>query len=117
MIKPTLYDVVETLYPIEVANLPAGTQGTLVHQYTEDDVFEVEFVNELGETLALSTLKRNQFVVVWQAGTEQDVSLPEQVAQVVALLPHQAGTEVLDFARFLSWRQTHDAVSLPALVV
>ena len=110
MIKPMLYDVVEILYPIEEVNLPAGTQGTLVHQHTED-VFEVEFVNEQGETTALHALDRNHFVVVWQAETEEDVSLVEQVAQVVALLPPQARTQVLDFARFLSLRQTQQAAS------
>jgi hypothetical protein len=43
MIEPRLYDVVELLYPVEKASLPAGAQGTLVHQHTED-VFEVEGV-------------------------------------------------------------------------
>lgn len=105
MIEPKLYDVVEILYPIEEFNLPAGIQGTLVHLNAEN-VFEVEFVNDLGETIALATLNRNQFIVVWQAEVGQDLSLSEQVAQVVALLPPQVGTEVLDFARFLSMRRT-----------
>jgi hypothetical protein len=104
MIEPTLYDVVEILYALPGESLPAGSQGTLVHQH-EANVFEVEFVNEAGETTALCTLARHEFIVVWQAATEQPVSIAEQVAQVVALLPQQAGSEVLDFARFLSQRQ------------
>ena len=116
MIKPKLYDVVELLYQLEEANLPAGTQGTIVHQHAED-VFEVEFINDSGETIALCPLARNQFIVVWRAETEQDVPLAEQVAQVVALLPQQAGTEVLDFARFLSLRQAQRTTSSPSLVV
>ena len=114
MIKPKLFDVIEILYPIEKGDLPAGAQGTLVHQYAEDN-FEVEFINEQGETIALCTLNRSQFVVIWQAETEQDVLLAEQVAQVVALLPNQAGNEVLDFARFLSLRQAQKATSSPSL--
>ena len=67
--------------------------------------FEVEFMNEEGETLALCTLTSDQFLVVWQAATQLPVPLAEQVAQLVELLPQAARTEVLDFARFLSVRQ------------
>jgi hypothetical protein len=107
MIEPKLYDVIEILYPLSAENLPAGAQGTLVHQH-EANVFEVEFVNEAGETIALCSLSRHQFIVIWQAATEQPVSVAEQVAQVVALLPGQAGSEVLDFAWFLSQRQRQE---------
>jgi hypothetical protein len=116
MIEPRLYDVVELLYPLEKASLPAGAQGTLVHQHTKD-VFEVEFVDESGESVALCPLARDHFIVIWQAEREQEVPLAEQVAQVVALLPQQAGTEVLDLARFLSLRQAHQVASSPSLAV
>jgi len=108
VIKPALFDVVEILYPLPEENLPAGSQGTLVHELA-GDVFQVEFVNDNGETTALCTLSSQQFIVVWQADTEHMVPIAEQVAQVVTLLPQQAGTEVLDFARFLSQRQAENS--------
>ncbi|NHZ72208.1 MAG: DUF4926 domain-containing protein [Aquificales bacterium] len=113
MIKPEIYDVIEVHSPIPENELLAGMQGTLVHQY-DDDVFEVEFINSRGETIALCTLSRDQFIVVWQAANYEAVPLAEQVAQYVILLPQQAGTEVLDFARFLSYRQSkpNQAMSL-----
>lgn len=104
MIKPELYDVVELIYPTENGLLPPGTEGTIVLEHDEN-AFEVEFVNEDGETLASCTLTRDQFLVVWQAATQLPVPLAEQVAQLVELLPQTARTEVLDFARFLSARQ------------
>ena len=105
MIKPEIYDVIELHSPIPENELVAGMQGTLVHQH-DDDVFEVEFINDQGETTVLCTLSREQFIVVWQSAKEDDVPLAEQVAQYVTLLPQQAGTEVLDFVRFLSFRQS-----------
>ena len=105
MIRPALLDVVELLVAIPGENLPLGAQGTLVHQHNHDE-FEVEFVDERGETIALCPLNRQQFVVVWQASTETAVSIPDQIAQVVDLLPSTARNDVLDFARFLSTRQT-----------
>ena len=114
MITPALFDVVEILYPLPEENLPAGSQGTLVHQLAED-IFQVEFVNDNGVTTVLCTLSSQQFIVVWQAVTEQTVPVAEQVAQVVTLLPQQAGTEVLDFARFLSQRQAENSKSLQAI--
>ncbi|MCL4264417.1 MAG: DUF2281 domain-containing protein [Anaerolineae bacterium] len=104
MIKPELYDVVELIYPAEDGMLPPGTEGTIVMEHGEN-MFEVEFVNEAGETLALCMLTRDQFLVVWQAVTQLPVPLAEQVAQLVELLPQAARAEVLDFARFLSVRQ------------
>ncbi|MFC1976389.1 DUF4926 domain-containing protein [Chloroflexota bacterium] len=115
MIKPVLFDVVEILLSIPEENIFIGAQGTLVHQH-EDDVFEVEFADDKGETIALCTLSSQQFIVVWQMTTKQWVSVAEQVAQVVALLPQQAGSEVLDFARFLSQRRTQ-GVEYPESVV
>jgi hypothetical protein len=105
MIKPEIYDVVELHSPVPENELLAGMQGTLVHQH-DDNVFEVEFINDHGETTALCTLARDQFIVVWQAAKKDAVPIAEQVAQYVTLLPQQAGTEVLDFARFLSYRQS-----------
>ena len=39
--------------------LAEGDVGTVVHRYTDDHAYEVEFVTGLGETLAVVLLKRN----------------------------------------------------------
>ena len=39
--------------------LQAGDVGTIVHKYSGDEAYEVEFVSGLGETLALVQLKSN----------------------------------------------------------
>lgn len=104
MIQPALHDVIERLYPHVEAGLPAGTQGTVVQIYN-DEAFEVEFSDDDGRTLASQVLRRADFIIVWQSATGQEVPLPEQVAQIVELLPEPAGVEVLDFARYLSWRR------------
>jgi hypothetical protein len=105
MIKPMLYDVVEPVHPLPEENLPAGSQGTIVHQHN-DHAFLVEFANDRGETTALVTLFREQFIIVWQAENKQELPLADQIAQLVEILPPQAANEVLDFARFLTTRQT-----------
>lgn len=107
MIQPALHDVIERLFPDAEVGLPAGAQGTVIHEY-DDGAFEVEFSDNEGRTLASQPLKRADFIVTWQAAAGQEVSLPEQVAQIVELLPEPVGAEVLDFARFLSWRQVKD---------
>lgn len=111
MIHPMLFDVIETIYPLVESNLNSGARGTIVHRHA-DDSFEVEFTDDNGETVAVRNLVRDQFVVIWQADTETEVSLSEQVAQVVSLLPAPAGTEVLDFARFLTWQRLKAAEAL-----
>ena len=104
MIQPMLFDVVETIYPLVESGVASGAQGTIVHSH-DDGSYEVEFSDDNGETIAVHTLTCEQFVVVWQAGDGEEVPLAEQVAQVVALLPDRVGTEVLDFARFLTWQR------------
>lgn len=103
MIEPKLFDTVELLADLPEDDLRAGARGAIVHQHT-DDVFEVEFMNEDGETLALRALPLRQFIVVWQAESRRWVPVAEQVAQIMARLPEDVRTEVLDFARFLSLR-------------
>jgi len=110
MIKPMLYDVVELVRPLPEENLPAGSQGTIVHQHN-DHAFLVEFSNDQGETTALTTLFREQFIVVWRAKNEQELPVADQLAQLLEILPPQAAIEVLDFARFLTTRQTNGVAS------
>ncbi|MFQ6044015.1 MAG: DUF4926 domain-containing protein [Candidatus Poribacteria bacterium] len=97
---PNLFDVVELTVDIPGRGLRAGMQGTIVECHT-DDAYEVEFANEWGETVDFLALYSNQFIVVWRAKTQTWVPLAEQVAALVANLSEEAGSEVLDFARFL----------------
>jgi hypothetical protein len=99
-----MFDVIELLQDVPEQGLRAGMQGTIVECYA-GNAYEVEFVNESGETLAMLALHAEQFTVVWRARTRAWLSIPEQVAAVVADLPELAGHEVLDFARFLRVRQ------------
>jgi len=99
-----IFDVVELLSDVPEQGLNAGMQGTIVECHASD-AYEVEFVNESGETLALLALMPEQFAVVWRARTRSWLPIPEQIAAVVADLPAAAGYEVLDFARFLRARQ------------
>ena len=101
MITPSLYDTIELLIDLPEQNLWAGKQGAIVHQYDEQ-MFEVEFANDQGETIALCALSPEQFIVVWQAETEQPVAIVDQVAQIVSHLPQAPQKQLLDFARFLS---------------
>ena len=108
MIKPELYDVVEIITELPEYNLHAGTRGTVVLQYSDED-FEIEFEDEEGNSLAICTLPLHQFIVVWQANGEHAVSITDQIAQIVSRLPNEVGSEVLDFARFLSMRANHSS--------
>lgn len=102
---PNIGDVIELVVDVPNENLRAGIQGTIVHQHT-DKTFEVEFVNDEGETRALLALDTSQFIVVWQAATKQWVPLAERAAYLVSILSDDAAREVVDFARFLKTRQT-----------
>jgi len=97
---PDLFDVVELIVDIPERGLYAGMQGTIVECYPED-AYEVEFMNEQGETIDFLALYPNQFIVVWQAKNRTWVPLAERAAALVANLSEEAGSEVLDFARFL----------------
>lgn len=97
---PDLLDVIELIVDIPERGLQAGTQGTIVHCHP-GDVYEVEFVNELGETVDILALPSEQFIVVWQARTKEWVPLADRIATLSARLSEEAGKEVLDFARFL----------------
>ncbi len=97
-------DVIELTVDIPERNLQAGRQGTIVHTH-HDDVYEVEFTNDEGETLDFLAIRAEQFIVVWRVETHQWVPLVEQAAALIVNLPDDAIQEVLDFARFLSARR------------
>ena len=103
MIEPELFDVIELLVDLPEENLRTGVRGAIVECY-EDAKYEVEFTNEEGETLALSTLSSEEFIVVWKAKTKRWLSVSEQIAAAINHLSEERQREVLDFARSLYQR-------------
>ena len=80
MTKPELFDLIELLVDLPEYNLRAEIQGAIVECYSDGK--HVEFTNQDGETLALSTLSSEQFVVVWKAKTKSWLSVSEQIGAV-----------------------------------
>jgi hypothetical protein len=112
MITPQLYDTIELLIDLPEHDLRAGARGAVVHKHT-DDQFEIEFATEEGETIALSALSSNQFIVVWRAETEEWVPVADQIAQIVTNLSATSREEVRDFAHFLTIKE-HSQPVMPA---
>ena len=75
--QPELLDIVEVLIDLPAYALQAGTRGTVVHHYP-DNAFEVEFMNEDGETTALCPILATQCIVVWKASTKKWLPAEEQ---------------------------------------
>ena len=100
---PNLGDVIELTVDIAGRNLRPGMQGTIVHCHAEK-AYEVEFINEEGETVELLALQPEQFIVVWHAETQEWISAEQHAIELISRLPHDAAKEVLNFARFLSVR-------------
>jgi hypothetical protein len=100
---PELFDVIELMEDMREDALYAGMEGTVVASHP-GDAYEVEFIQESGETLALVVLRPHQFIVVWRASMGAPVSVAEQVTALIERLPENEGQAVLDFARFLHER-------------
>jgi hypothetical protein len=77
MIKPELFDLVELLVNLPKYHQFIGSQGTIVECF-DDGKYEVEFSNEIGETVAICTLSPQQFIVLWQSQTKNWLSLPDK---------------------------------------
>ncbi|NJL89956.1 MAG: DUF4926 domain-containing protein [Coleofasciculaceae cyanobacterium SM2_1_6] len=100
MIKPELYDVIELLIDLPQVAIKAGQLGTIVDKHNEN-VYEVEFSNSQGETLAFLSVKTNQFIVVWKSETHSWVSLADRVFAMLEVLPEERQKQVLNFTRSL----------------
>jgi len=98
---PEIGDVIELTTDISERNLRAGMRGTIVHCHNSM-AYEIEFVNENGETMELSALSVNQFIIVWEVENRQWVPVREQLVALVKKLPETSVKEIFDFARFLS---------------
>ena len=63
--KPEILDVVQLLEAIPTERLAKGARGVIVHAYSAPrEAYEVEFCDEIGETLAQVALTPDQFRVV-----------------------------------------------------
>lgn len=100
MNNPELLDVVELLVNLPDEGLQVGAQGTIV-ECCGEDAYEVEFVNGMGETIAMVVLNLEQFVVAWRAESKMWVPVAERLEALVAALPEATLLEVFDFARFV----------------
>ena len=100
MIKPELFDLVELLVDLPEHNLIMGEQGTIVEDYN-DGCYEIEFSNELRETIALCSLPMQQFIVIWKAQNKTWLSLTEKLTALIDKLPKEKQQKVLDFTRSL----------------
>ena len=102
-IKPELLDIVELIVSLPEQKQIVGDKGTIVECYDQDN-FEIEFINESGETTALCALSSKQFIVVWQVATKQWVTPTDKIAAIFSNLSDTKREEVLDFARFIYQR-------------
>jgi Domain of unknown function (DUF4926)/Protein of unknown function (DUF2281) len=91
-------DVVTLTRDLDEHRLPKGSKGAVVHCYGDREGFEVEFVHETGETIALVTLERADIQL------ERDI-MREQVLAILNALPEDLVAEVRDFAEFLQQRK------------
>jgi len=87
-------DVITLTHDINEYKLKKGSQGAIVHCYHDQQAFEVEFVSDDGETLALLTLERADI------GLEREI-IRGQVLELLDSLPDNLLAEVRDFAEFL----------------
>ncbi len=98
---PELFDVVELLVTLPESNLHQGVRGAIVDCY-DDGNYEVEFSDRSGETIALSTLSTEQFLVVWKSKERRWLSVSELLAAMVGRLSDERQQQILEFARSVS---------------
>jgi hypothetical protein len=56
------YDVIKLKKPLPSKNLPVGARGTILIVYNDPNLpraYEVEFLDEKGDTLAVTTLQED----------------------------------------------------------
>jgi hypothetical protein len=110
MIQPQLFDTIELLVDLPAEQLRSGAFGSIVEDYG-DNTYEVEFVNEAGETLALCTLPSAHFLVIWQQATGQRVPMTELMLQLTSRLGEADQQQVIEFAHFLHTRRQQSSVA------
>ena len=97
-------DVVTLTRNIPEHGLSKGSHGAVVHCYKDEQAFEVEFVAESGETLALLTLEKADIQSVKDADQAE-------ILEILTNLPDNLVAEVKDFAEFLYQKQQRKTAS------
>ncbi len=104
MYKPDLFDVVELKIDLPEFNLNRGAQGTILECYPDGE-YEVEFVDEDGQTLALCAVPPEKIAVVYRAQSKQKKQILQQLLSVVNTLDDERAKEVLNYADTLRQHQ------------
>ncbi len=73
---PDIGDIIELVTDFPEKRLYAGAKGTVVHCHG-DEAYEVEFIDENGETIDFFAIHARQFIVVWRASTCQWTSIAD----------------------------------------
>jgi hypothetical protein len=108
MIKPELLDVVELLVELPNLDVQPGELGTIVEVYgirenpqASPRAYEVEFVNDKGETVAMKALTPNQFVVVWKNKTRTWIPGRDRLIDMMEKLSDDQQEQIVNFTRSL----------------
>jgi len=76
---PDIGDMVELVADIPQKKLWAGDRGIIVNRHG-NDVYEIEFTDENGETIDFTALHTKQFIIVWRAENRQWIPIAEQIS-------------------------------------
>ena len=66
------FDVVRLAEGLPDEGLPPGTQATVLEVYTDPPGYEVEVVDDNGETLFLGSVEPDQVEAIWSGLEEED---------------------------------------------
>ncbi|MBP0029831.1 DUF4926 domain-containing protein [Roseofilum sp. Guam] len=92
-------DVVTLNHDFEEHGLKKNSKGTIVHCYADEQAFEVEFLSESGETLALLTLAKSDIELEREA-------IGAEVLAIIHGLPVDLLAQIRDYAEFLRYKST-----------
>jgi hypothetical protein len=84
--------------------LQQGAQGTIVECYPDGE-YEIEFVDEDGQTPALCALPLDKISLVYQAHTKQKGRVLQQLVSIINELDEERARKVADFADSLGQHQ------------
>ncbi len=105
MNKPDLFDVVELQSDLPEMGLKRGMQGTVVECYPDEE-YEIEFVDDEGQTFALCALPLDKIFLNYKARTQQKRQVIQQLSSIIHELDEERTQKVLDFADSLRQRQS-----------
>ncbi len=97
MNRPSLFDIVELREDLPEFDLKRGAQGTVVECYSDGE-FEVEFVDEDGDTLALCALSPEKIVALSSGIAQPKKLILRQLFSIVNEFDEERVKRVLSFA-------------------